>query len=163
MRKKMMEEKKRIELGKNKEEIGKEMMKKIGVMKFIVCYCIGIEWKFASYKEQEKMFKEVILPLCERVLGENEEGIVPSDSFNGDGILLDILLRSMSYSECRRLLRCLEKKELFGRILRLSMDPLFNRTREKVFNLLWMLAHCGEREEVEWMRKEGWIRCGMEE
>jgi hypothetical protein len=43
VRKKMMEEKKRIELGKNKEECGNEMMKNIGMMKFIVCFCIRTE------------------------------------------------------------------------------------------------------------------------
>jgi hypothetical protein len=160
--KKMMEEKKGIECGKNKEEIGKEMMKNIGMMKFIVCYCVGTEWNYTSYEEQEKMYKEMIIPICESMFGEREEGIVPSDALNGDGILLKILYWAMCRSECRRLLCCSEKKELFGRIVRLSMDSLFNRTREKVFVLLMALASSGESDEVEWMRKEGGIRCGLE-
>jgi hypothetical protein len=162
VRKKVMEEKKRIELRKNKEEIGKEIMKNIGTMKFIVCYCNGTEWNYTSYKEKEKMYKEVMIPICESVLGEREEGIVPSDGLNGDGILLYILHDRMDESECRRLFCCSVKKELFGRIVRLSMDLLFNKTREKVFDLLWTLAYWGEREEVDWIRKEGGIRCGME-
>jgi hypothetical protein len=160
VKKKVMEEMKRIEFGKNKEEIEKEMMKKIGMMKFIVCYCLRKEWNFTSNKEMEKIFKEVIIPVCESVLGKSEKGIVPSDSFNGDEILLDILYWRMDRSECQRLC-CSEKKELFGRILRLSMDPVFHRTRETVFYLLCTLVTRGDSEEVEWMRKEGEIRCGM--
>jgi hypothetical protein len=141
VRQKVREEKKRIELRKNKEEIGKEMMKNIWMMKFIVCYCVGTEWNLSSYKEMNKMYEEVIIPVCESVLGESEERIVPSDSKNGDAILLEIHCLSMDYSECERLLCCSKKKELFGRILRLSMDPLFNRTRENVFHLLWRLVY----------------------
>jgi hypothetical protein len=113
VRKKVMEEKKRIEWGKNKEEIEKEMMKRIGMMKFIVCYCVGREWKFTSGEEKEKMDQEVIIPVCESVFGESEEGIVPSDALNGDGILLNILRDGMWTSDLRRLLSYSEKNELF--------------------------------------------------
>jgi hypothetical protein len=162
VRKKVMEEMKRIELGKNKEEIGKEMMKNVGMMKLILCYCVKIEWNYTSCEQQWKIFKELIIPVCESALGESEEGIVPSDARNGDGVLLDILYSRMGISECRRLLCCSEQKELFGRILRLSKDQVFNRTRQRVFLLLKALISRGEREQMEWMRKEGGIQCGCE-
>jgi hypothetical protein len=64
VRKKMMERKERIYWEKNEEESVEEKKKKNGMMKFIVVYCVSTEWRLTSYPEWDKLFTEVIIPVC---------------------------------------------------------------------------------------------------